>query len=82
MKKVVLLFLSLYKKVISPALYQIFGHGCRFSPNCSEYGRQAVERFGIIGGLVLSFKRVLRCHPLSRMSHYDPVPTTYFRRTF
>lgn len=46
---------------------------CRFSPSCSEYTYQAVERYGIIDGLWLSLRRIARCHPWSKGGN-DPVP--------
>ena len=46
---------------------------CRFYPTCSEYGYQAVERFGICKGGWLAFRRVLRCNPWSS-GGVDEVP--------
>ncbi|KKT80941.1 membrane protein insertion efficiency factor YidD [Candidatus Gottesmanbacteria bacterium RIFCSPHIGHO2_01_FULL_46_14] len=46
---------------------------CRFVPTCSEYTYQAVSRYGIISGLWLGLKRVVRCHPWSKGGD-DPVP--------
>ncbi len=46
---------------------------CRFTPRCSEYTYEAVERYGTIKGLYLGLRRVLRCHPGSKVK-YDPVP--------
>ena len=46
---------------------------CRFSPTCSEYTKQAVNRHGIIRGSVLGLKRILRCHPFNP-GGYDPAP--------
>lgn len=45
---------------------------CRFSPTCSNYTYQAVEKYGTGKGLLLGFKRVLRCHPWNK-GGYDPV---------
>ncbi len=46
---------------------------CRFSPRCSEYTYQALERYGIIHGLWLGVKRIVRCHPWSK-GGIDPLP--------
>jgi len=53
----------------------IFGGGCRFYPTCSNYAKQAIERYGLIKGGGLALKRVTRCHP---WTHYqlDFVPKT------
>lgn len=40
--------------------------GCRFSPSCSEYSYQAIEKYGLIRGLIKSLKRIVRCNPFSR----------------
>lgn len=46
---------------------------CRFTPRCSEYMYQAIERYGIIHGLSLGIRRILGCHPWSK-GGYDPLP--------
>ncbi|TMQ68299.1 MAG: membrane protein insertion efficiency factor YidD [Candidatus Eisenbacteria bacterium] len=46
---------------------------CRFHPTCSEYALQAIDRHGARRGLVLTLRRLARCHPLGA-SGYDPVP--------
>ncbi len=46
---------------------------CRFTPTCSEYGEEAITRYGIIRGNILLIKRLLRCHPLCTYG-FDPVP--------
>ncbi len=58
-----------YKKFISPFL----PNACRFSPTCSEYMIEAIKIHGIIKGIILGTKRILRCHPWGN-SGYDPVP--------
>jgi len=58
-----------YRLVVSPLL----GPSCRFEPSCSSYALQALEQHGPARGLWLSFRRVLRCHPLGAAG-YDPVP--------
>lgn len=57
MKKVVLKILVWYKKYISR------GENCRFIPSCSEYTYEAVNKYGVVKGLWLGLKRVLRCNP-------------------
>jgi putative membrane protein insertion efficiency factor len=46
---------------------------CRFYPSCSAYAVEAIERFGVIRGSLLSLKRLSRCRPLARHG-FDPVP--------
>ncbi|MDO5022675.1 MAG: membrane protein insertion efficiency factor YidD [Eubacteriales bacterium] len=69
MRKLLLKLLSFYKKSISPYLPD----SCRFTPTCSEYMREAVERFGAGRGFWMGLKRLLRCNPFSK-GGYDPVP--------
>ena len=49
---------------------------CRFSPTCSEYALEAIEKYGAAKGGWLAFKRIMRCHPFHFGEHdfYDPVP--------
>ncbi len=49
---------------------------CRFMPSCSEYALEALRRHGLIGGIILSLRRVVRCHPWYP-GGYDPVPETF-----
>ena len=58
-----------YQRYISPCLPP----SCRFYPSCSEYTKESVKRFGVIKGLYLACRRLLKCHPLHR-GGYDPVP--------
>ena len=73
MKTIVVFLLKAYKIFLTPIFVGIFGHGCKFTPSCSEYMGQAVERFGITKGLILGTKRFARCHPFSK-GHFDPLP--------
>ncbi len=57
-----------YKSYISPLLPP----SCRFTPTCSEYAIEAMQRRGFIRGLFLAVYRLLRCHPFAR-GGYDPV---------
>lgn len=58
-------------------LYQFFSKMtppvCRFYPTCSEYMKQAVNKYGLIKGGYLGIKRILKCHPFHE-GGYDPVP--------
>lgn len=68
--RIALLAIRLYKTYLS----FLFAGNCRFDPTCSQYAYQAIERFGVLCGVWLGLKRLLRCHPLSRKFGYDPVP--------
>jgi len=46
---------------------------CRFSPSCSHYAQQALQKYGVLKGLWLALKRIARCHPWHQ-GGYDPVP--------
>jgi putative membrane protein insertion efficiency factor len=65
-----LLALRFYKAYLSI----LFVGSCRFEPTCSQYAYEAIERFGVVRGIWLGLKRLLRCQPLSRKFGYDPVP--------
>ena len=45
---------------------------CRFTPTCSEYAKQAISKYGVLKGLFLSIKRILKCHPFGKYG-YDPL---------
>lgn len=62
--------IRVYQKVVSPSL----GRNCRYSPTCSSYAAEALDRFGLFQGTWLAIRRVGRCHPL-REGGYDPVPS-------
>ena len=58
-----------YQYLVSPWL----GPSCRFTPTCSEYALQAIDKHGVLHGGWLALRRLLRCHPWGG-SGYDPVP--------
>lgn len=68
MKRVLLALIRFYRKYISPA----FPGKCRFIPTCSEYGLEAIEKYGALRGGWLTFKRLLRCNPFNHGDFYDP----------
>jgi uncharacterized protein len=63
-----ILLIRFYQLVISPWI----GPKCRFTPTCSQYGIEALRKYGPIKGLWLTIKRVSRCHPWGG-SGYDPL---------
>ena len=46
---------------------------CRFTPTCSEYTKQSIEKYGLFHGIIMGIKRISRCHPGGGYG-YDPVP--------
>ena len=68
-KRGLIRLIRFYQKQISP------NHPpcCRFTPTCSQYALEAVEKYGFVKGGALAVWRVLRCNPLCR-GGYDPVP--------
>ena len=66
--------LKIYKIAVSSALRVLLGDGCRFQPTCSEYATEAIERFGFKKGIVLTMKRLSKCHPYQQ-GYYDPLPS-------
>jgi len=62
--------IRIYQKVISPFLPAT----CRYTPTCSSYAVQALQKHGPIRGFYLAVKRIFSCHPWSKKHGYDPVP--------
>lgn len=69
MKKITIAIIKLYQKYLSP----IKGRKCPYLPTCSNYGLEAVEKYGAVRGGLMAFWRILRCNPFSK-GGYDPVP--------
>ncbi|HEU4975106.1 MAG TPA: membrane protein insertion efficiency factor YidD [Baekduia sp.] len=65
-----------YQRLISPLLPR----RCKYEPTCSAYAAQAIQRYGILRGLVLAVWRLLRCNPWSH-GGYDPVDAQHLFRT-
>ena len=72
MKQVLLAMIRFYRKYLSPMRPPC----CRFTPTCSQYALEAVEKYGALKGGWLALRRICRCHPFYHGEHpyYDPVP--------
>ena len=70
MKKLFLILIKFYQTSISP----LFPPRCRFTPTCSQYALEAIEKYGASKGGWLAFKRLMRCNPFNKGDYYDPVP--------
>jgi putative membrane protein insertion efficiency factor len=68
-KAVALLLIKGYQAMLSPFL----GTRCRFHPSCSSYTYEAIEKHGLVRGMGLGIRRLLRCHPFHG-GGIDPVP--------
>ena len=71
MIKILIFLIKVYKKTLSP-IFEILGIKCKYYPNCSEYTKQAIEKYGTIYGILLGIKRILKCNPWSK-GGYDPL---------
>jgi putative membrane protein insertion efficiency factor len=69
MKYVGMALIRLYQMTLAKALPP----SCRFEPSCSRYTYQAIDKYGLMKGSWLGFKRILRCNPFNP-GGYDPVP--------
>nr|WP_269059939.1 membrane protein insertion efficiency factor YidD [Iocasia fonsfrigidae] len=68
MKKILIMLINIYQRIISPLLPK----SCRFYPTCSAYSKEAILKYGVFRGCLLSIKRIVRCHPFNK-GGYDPV---------
>lgn len=75
-KKFSIYLIKFYQKTLSPdhgVLKLFFPHGyCRFTPTCSDYGIDAIEKYGFIKGWIKSISRIIRCNPFNKGGH-DPL---------
>ncbi len=67
-KSVGIALITAYRRLVSPMLPS----SCRFTPSCSLYTLQAIEKYGLLKGCLMGAWRLLRCHPFSD-GGYDPV---------
>lgn len=75
-KNIFINLIRFYQKTISPDhgfLKNFFPHGyCRFTPTCSQYGIDAISKYGVLKGGIKTMWRILRCNPFNKGGH-DPV---------
>lgn len=69
LKKIAIGFVKFYQYAIRPLL----PNSCRYTPSCSQYTLDAINKYGALKGSWLGLKRILRCHPWGGHG-YDPVP--------
>ncbi len=68
MSRVIIFFIKLYQKFISPLTIR----HCRFHPTCSQYSLEAFKKYGFFKGLYKSVHRIIRCNPFNP-GGYDPL---------
>jgi uncharacterized protein len=75
-RRIVVFFIKIYQKTLSldhGPLKSLFPHGyCRFTPTCSQYGIDAINKYGIVKGGFKACYRILRCNPFNK-GGYDPL---------
>ena len=70
MKYLIIKLVRFYQKYIA----KLTGANCPFTPSCSQYMIIAVYEHGVVKGIFLGLKRILRCNPFNKGNKYDPVP--------
>ena len=71
MRKIGIFLIKIYQKTLSP-MSHVLGVECKYYPTCSEYTKQAIEKYGFLKGCFLGGKRILKCNPFSK-GGYDPL---------
>jgi putative membrane protein insertion efficiency factor len=69
MKNMFLSLLKGYQRIVSP--YTL--GNCRYIPSCSQYSYEALEKFGVVKGMLLTVRRLLKCRPFASTG-FDPIP--------
>ena len=69
MKNILIAMIRFYQKFLSPLKHT----RCPYTPPCSQYGLEAIQKYGAVKGSLLACWRILRCNPFSK-GGYDPVP--------
>lgn len=73
LKNLALLPIRFYRMAISP----LTPPSCRFHPTCSSYALEAIEKHGVVKGVFLAARRLIKCHPGSHKNPLDPVPEAF-----
>lgn len=71
MKKILIYLIEFYQKNIS-CFFESKNIKCKYYPSCSEYTKQAIEKYGALIGSIYGIKRILKCNPFSK-GGYDPL---------
>ncbi|MHC1716587.1 MAG: membrane protein insertion efficiency factor YidD [Candidatus Dojkabacteria bacterium] len=79
MRHILMFIIRIYQKTFSydhGIMGKIFPNTrfCKFTPTCSQYGYEAIEKYGSIKGTILFLKRFVKCNPWTKPGIYDPVP--------
>ena len=69
MKNILIAMIRFYQKFLSPLKHTRWP----YTPTCSQYGLEAIQKYGAVKGSLLACWRILRCNPFSK-GGYDPVP--------
>ena len=69
-KRFIIIVIKSYQYMISG----FFPNACRFTPSCSNYAIQALQKHGVFMGCWLTCLRISKCHPLYKGANYDPIP--------
>ena len=69
MNKILITMIRFYQKYLSP----LKSTKCPYEPSCSNYGLEAIKKYGAFKGAILTLWRIIRCNPFSK-GGYDPVP--------
>lgn len=72
LRKIAIAPIRFYQRCISP----LTPPACRYTPTCSQYTLEAIEKHGVLRGTYLGVRRILRCHPWGGHG-YDPVPDKF-----
>ena len=75
--KVAVLLITAYQHTLSPDHGPVHRPTCRFTPTCSEYTKESIQKFGLIG-IYMGANRIMRCNPVAtKVGTFEPVPKTY-----